>query len=117
RPNGTDRPTPYDDHRLFMGGAASIDKTRPPEWLVNPETTDTDKRPIDPRALLEWLVSLPEKFGENAIFVMYSFSYDVTHILRHLRFEKVWEIFKKKNTTKIAQSGARYIHAHFAASL
>ena len=101
RPNGTDRPTPYDDHRLFMGGAASIDKTRPPEWLIDPETTDTDKRPIDPRALLEWLVSLPEKFGENAIFVMYSFSYDVTHILRHLRFEKAWEIFKEEKYDKV----------------
>lgn len=60
RPNGTGRPTPYDDHRLFMGGAASIDKNRPPEWLINPDSTDTDKRPIDPRALLEWLVSLPD---------------------------------------------------------
>jgi hypothetical protein len=46
---------------------------RPPEWLIDPESTDADKRPIDPRALLEWLVSLPEKFGQDAIFVMYSF--------------------------------------------
>jgi hypothetical protein len=28
RPNGAN--TPYDDYRLFMGGAASIDKTKPP---------------------------------------------------------------------------------------
>ena len=100
RPNGTDRPTPYDDHRLFMGGAASIDETRPPEWLINPETTDTDKKPLDPRALLEWLVSLPTKYGETAIFIMYSFSYDVTHILRHLRFGKAWEIFKEEKYDK-----------------
>jgi hypothetical protein len=95
-PNGTDRPTPYDDHRLFMGGAASIDKNKPPEWLINPDSTDSDKKPLDPRALLEWLVALPEKFGPDAIYVMYSFSYDVTHILRHLRFEKAWEIFKEE---------------------
>ena len=31
RPNGAN--TPYDDHRLFMGGAASIEKNKPPEWL------------------------------------------------------------------------------------
>ena len=79
-----------------MGGAASIDKTRPPEWLINPDSTDTDKKPLDPREMLEWLVSLPDKFGEDAIFVMYSFSYDVTHILRHLRFEKAWQIFKEE---------------------
>jgi hypothetical protein len=94
RPNGAN--TPYDDHRLFMGGAASIDKNKPPEWLINPDSTDIDKKPLDPRALLEWLVSLPEKFGPDAIYVMYSFSYDVTHILRHLRFVKAWEIFKEE---------------------
>ena len=107
RPNGKDSPTPYDDHRLFMGGAASIDDNVPPEWLVNPDTTDDDKKPLDPRALLEWLVSLPEKFNpmihrdkRNVVFVMYSFSYDVTHILRHLRFEKTWEIFKEEKYDK-----------------
>ena len=110
RPNGTDRPTPYDDHRLFMGGAASIDKTRAPEWLLNPESTDTDKKPLDPRALLEWLVNLPNKYGENAIFVMYSFSYDVTHILRHLRFEKAWEIFKEEKYDK-DRAKRRKIHS------
>jgi hypothetical protein len=106
RPNGSDT-IPYDDHRLFMGGAALIDKSKPPEWLVNPDSTDDDKKPLDPRAVLEWLVSLPEKFDPIAnqknnrmIFVMYSFSYDVTHILRHLRFEKAWEVFKEEKYNK-----------------
>jgi hypothetical protein len=27
---------------------------------------------------------------------MYSFSYDIIHILKHLRFEKAWELFKKE---------------------
>ena len=31
RPNGAN--TPYDDHRLFMGWATSIDKNKLPEWL------------------------------------------------------------------------------------
>jgi hypothetical protein len=96
RENGRDKPTPYDDHRLFLGGAASSDESRAPEWLINPETIDDDKRPLDPRAVLDWLVNLPGKYSAGAIFVMYSFSYDVTHILRHLRFEKAWEIFKEE---------------------
>jgi hypothetical protein len=50
--------------------------------------------------VLNWLVTLPTKFDEGAIFVMYSFSYDVTHILRHLRFEKAWEIFKEEKYDK-----------------
>jgi hypothetical protein len=96
RENERNKPTPYDDHRLFLGGAASSDANRAPEWLINPETTDDDKRPLDPRAALEWLVNLPSKYGEGAIFVMFSFSYDVTHILRHLRFDNAWEIFKEE---------------------
>jgi hypothetical protein len=108
---------PYDDHRLFLGGASSSDQSREPEWLTHPETTDRDKRPLDPRAVLDWLVNLPSKFSDGAIFVMYSFSYDVTHILRHLRFDKAWQIFlKRKNTTKIERSGARYVRAYFAGS-
>jgi hypothetical protein len=56
RPNGNGGSIPYDDHRLFLGGAASSDDSREPEWLINPETTDRDKRPLDPRAALDWLV-------------------------------------------------------------
>jgi hypothetical protein len=96
RENNRNKPTPYDDHRLFLGGAASSDENRAPEWLINPETTDDDKRPLDPRAVLDWLVNLPSKYSDGAIFVMFSFSYDVTHILRHLRFSKAWEIFKEE---------------------
>jgi hypothetical protein len=100
RENGSDKPTPYDDHRLFLAGAASSDESRAPEWLINPDTADNDKRPLDPRAVLDWLVSLPSKYSDGAIFVMYSFSYDVTHILRHLRFDRAWEIFKEEKCNK-----------------
>jgi hypothetical protein len=100
RPNGNGGSIPYDDHRLFLGGASSSDESREPEWLTHPETTDRDKRPLDPRAVLDWLVHLPSKFSDGAIFVMYSFSYDVTHLLRHLRFDKAWQIFKEERYDK-----------------
>jgi hypothetical protein len=100
RPNGNGGSIPYDDHRLFLGGAASSDDGREPEWLIHPETTDRNKRPLDPRTALDWLVNLPTKFSDGAIFVMYSFSYDVTHILRHLRFDKAWQIFKEEKYDK-----------------
>jgi hypothetical protein len=45
RPNGSDCPTPYDDHRLFMAGAASIDDDRPPVWL-KPAATSSSEIPI-----------------------------------------------------------------------
>jgi hypothetical protein len=110
RENGSDKRTPYDDHRLFLGGAASIDVSREPEWLINAETTDDNKRPLDPRATLDWLVYLPNKYSEGAIFVMFSFSYDVTHILRHLRFDKAWEIFKEEKYDK-DRTKRRKIHS------
>lgn len=100
RDNGTDKPTPCDDHRLFSGGAASSDESSAPEWLINPETTDDDKRSLNPRAVLDWWVNLPSKYSDGAIFVMFSFSYDVTHILRHLRFDRAWQIFKKEKYDK-----------------
>src|SRR3984957_7093518 len=100
RENGSDKPTPYDDHRLFLGGAASSDESCAPEWLINSETRDGNKRPLDPRAVLDWLVNLPSKFSEGAIFVMFSFSYDITHILRHLRFDRAWQIFKEEKYDK-----------------
>jgi hypothetical protein len=116
RPNGNGGSIPYDDHRLFLGGASSSDDSREPEWLTHPETTDRDKRPLDPRAVLDWLVHLPSQFSDGAIFVMYSFSYDVTHILRHLRFDKACRFLKRKNTTKIERSDSRYARAYFAGS-
>ena len=85
---------------FFLGGAASSDESSAPEWLINPETTDDDKRPLNPRAVLDWWVNLPSKYSDGAIFVMFSFSYDVTHILRHLRFDRAWQIFKKEKYDK-----------------
>jgi hypothetical protein len=111
---------PYEDHRIFMWGAATTDSARPPEWLIPPETTDTVKRELDPLDVLGWLVSLREKYGD-ANFVMYSFSYDVIHILKHLRFKKAWEIFKgekydkdrtKRRKTRLSPTfcGGRFDH-------
>ena len=84
---------PYEDHKIFLWGAASIDQYKKVDWLIQPETTDEDKRELDPLDVFEWLIGLPAKYGD-ANFVMYSFSYDVIHILKHLRREKAWEIFK-----------------------
>jgi hypothetical protein len=84
RENGTDKPTPFDDHRLFLGGAASGDESRAPEWLINPETTDDDKRPLDPCAVLDWLVNLPSKYGERRYF---------RHVLILVRRDAYFETF------------------------
>jgi hypothetical protein len=82
----------YPKHETYLWGAGS-DDGRPPSWLSAAETRGLDKRPLDVIQILDWLLSLPEQFG-RAVFVMFSFAYDVTQILRHLPFEKAWEIEK-----------------------
>jgi hypothetical protein len=59
------------------------------------ETRGVDKRPVDANQILDWLLSLPERFGP-AVFVMFSFGYDITQILKHLPYEKAWEIEKRE---------------------
>jgi hypothetical protein len=84
----------YPRHDTYLWGAAS-DDGRTPSWLVRAETRSLDKRPLDAIQILDWLLSLPERFGP-AVFVMFSFSYDITQILKHLPYEKAWQIEKRE---------------------
>jgi hypothetical protein len=88
---------PYEGHQIFLWGASKADEA--PQWLVHPETTDRVKKALDPLDVLNWLTGLPEKHGD-VNFVMFSFGYDVIHILKHLRFEKAWQIFKNERYHK-----------------
>ena len=54
-----------------------------------------DKWPLNAVGILDWLLSLPAQFGP-AVFVMFSFGYDITQILKHFPYEKAWEIEKRK---------------------
>jgi hypothetical protein len=99
----------YLRHDTYLWGAAT-DDGRAPSWLIAPETTGLDKRPLHAFQMLDWLLSLPDQFGP-AVFVMFSFGYDITQILKHLPYEKAWEIEKRETYGKIVgdQHGARTI--------
>jgi hypothetical protein len=84
----------YPKHETYLWGAAAGDD-RPPCWLSATETCGLDKRPLDAIQILDWLLSLPEQFG-SAVFVMFSFGYDITQILKHLPYEKAWQIEKRE---------------------
>ena len=75
----------------FWGAAA--DDGRPPVGLTAAETRGLDKRPLQATQILDWLLSLPEQFG-RAVFIMFSFKYDITQILKHFDYYTAWEIFK-----------------------
>jgi hypothetical protein len=68
-------------HGTFLWAAGNSYKQ---EWLIHSD--DNDKRLLTGTEILEWLVSLPEKFGK-AHFVAFSFNYDVTMLIRALLIE------------------------------
>ena len=98
----------YPRHDTYVWGVAS-DDGRPPSWLMAPQTLGTDKRPLDAIQLLDWLLGLPGQFGP-AVWVMFSFGYDITQILKHLPYEKAWQIEKRE--TYPDQNGKRRRIAH-----
>ena len=96
----------YPRHDTYLWGAA-VDDGRPPLWLMALETRGFDKRPLTSVEILDWLLSLPERFGP-AVFVMFSFGYDITQILKHLPYAKAWEI-EKRETYSIHKDKRRRI--------
>ena len=93
----------YPRHDTYLWGAAP-DDGRPPSWLMAAETSGLDKRPLDAVQILDWLLRLPEQFGP-AVWVMFSAGYDISQILKHLPFEKAWEI--EKHETYSDKKGER----------
>jgi hypothetical protein len=63
---------------------------------------DNTKRPRGSDEIIEWLLSLPGKYGpeqgfaDGVNFVSFAFNYDVTQILADLPYYKNWEISRKK---------------------
>jgi hypothetical protein len=84
----------YPQHDTYLWAAAS-DDGRSPSWLMAPETRGLDKRPLSAVQILDWLLSLPEQFGP-AIYAIFSGGYDFTQILKHLPYDKAWEIEKRE---------------------
>ena len=84
----------YPRHHTHLWGAAA-DDGRPPSWLMASDTSGLDKRPLTAVEILDWLLSLPERVGP-AVFVMFSFGYDISQILKHLPYEKAWQIEKRE---------------------
>lgn len=106
----------YREHRAILFGAKGWRRTYSASQLTdNPalprnagEPTEAywlgtpDKRPLSSLEILEWLTSLPKKFGpesgfpDGVNFVSFSFGYDATQILKDLPYPKVREITRGK---------------------
>jgi hypothetical protein len=99
----------YPQHDTYLWGAAA-DDGRPPSWLMAAETSGLDKRPLDAIQILDWLLSLRDQFG-RAVFIMFSFGYDITQILKHLPYEKAWEIEKRQTYPDRNGNSRRVAHS------
>ena len=99
----------YPRHDTYLWGAAA-DDGKPPAWLSAAETRGLDKRPLDATKILDWLLSLKEQCG-RAVFVMFSFGYDITQILKHLPYEKAWEIEKRETYSDQKDQRRRIAHS------
>jgi hypothetical protein len=99
----------YPRHDTYLWGAAS-DDGRPPSWLMAAETSGLDKRPLDAVQILDWLLSLPEQFGP-AVYAIFSGGYDITQILKHLPYEKAWQIEKRETYSDQKDKRKRIAHS------
>jgi hypothetical protein len=86
RKEGETNPAEKERHATLMREGKLLDF----DWIGN-----ADKRPLALVEIIEWLLSLPKKYG-NAHFVMFSFNYDITQILAGLPRAKAFEICKSR---------------------
>jgi hypothetical protein len=96
----------YPGHDTFMWMSARVSDSmarsvtfrstecEPAHVLMSKESTDTNKVPLKPREVLEWLVGRRREYGE-ALFVIFAGGYDMAQILRHFDYISAWEIRKQ----------------------
>ncbi len=117
----------YPKHKTFLWGAKGwkrdVERALTPEeiklkfgprgdvfgetWLPSTGSGQAqEKRPLRSREILDWLLTLPETFGD-VNFVMYSFGYDMTQILAGLPYETAYEIVKQESYKKDANGRRR----------
>jgi hypothetical protein len=75
---------------LRDGAPIMLENGQDADWLG-----DETRRPLGTVEIFDWLLSLPDKFGD-ANFVMFAFNYDVTQMLIDLPFKTNREIARQK---------------------
>jgi hypothetical protein len=109
----------WPDHYTILLGAGGVGFTKEGKMLNLPLIWAgyEDKRLVNGIEAIEFYLSWPERFGKDCYFVMFSFNYDVTMLLKGLRqgrsknwhYDRVWEICKRKDkdTGKVLNHAAR----------
>jgi hypothetical protein len=124
----------YPKHRIILGGAGGWARANDPVALARIEKegeTDAaekarhaalmregellsfewlyhdDERPLTSIETIEWLLSLPKKFGD-VNFVAFVFNYDVTQILAELPRATVFEVCKSRKFDGSPHGGQKF---------
>ena len=78
------QPIKWPDHFPILWGAGGVGFTKQGTYLALPSIWAgyDDKRRLDGIESIEFLLNLPDRYGEKCSFVMFSFNYDVTMLLK-----------------------------------
>ena len=97
----------WPDHHTILIGAGGVGLTKEGKFLDLScvWAGHDDKRPIRGVEAAEFYLSLPDRYGSDCYFVMFSFNYDVTMLLKGLRqgrseawhYNRVWTICKRQD--------------------
>src|SRR6516165_7755479 len=91
----------YPRHDTYLWAAAA-DDGREPVWLTAAETHGMNKRALSGVEILDWLLDLRRQY-KKAVFIMFSFKYDIAQIIRHVDYFTAWKIYKHE--THSAKTG------------
>ena len=80
----------YKKHGTYVWCASTDDPDKPTYILADPGSKGKDKRHLEVKTILDWLLSLPHKYNpvtinrreqKGAIFIMFGSGYDITQLL------------------------------------
>ena len=94
----------HEEHGTYLWCASSDDPAKPTHVLVDPLTEGRDKHKLDVKTILDWLLSLPAKYGtlqinrgeqKGAIFILFGSGYDISEILCQTSLRTAHNVVKR----------------------
>jgi hypothetical protein len=96
----------YKAHATYAWCASSDDGTKPVHVLTDPQSEGLDKRKLRVETILDWLLSLADKYDpvtidrkqrSGAIFCMFGSGYDLTMLLAQTSLKTARKVLKHKD--------------------
>lgn len=94
----------YKDHGTYVWCASTDDPAKPVHVLADPNSIGKDKRKLDVKTILDWLLSLPRKYDpirinrneqNGAIFAGFGTGYEITEVLAKTSLKTAHNIVRR----------------------